>query len=129
MLEKGLLRIALLSAVGLVAAVVVISAAGTHGATDKAALKDVKLTGCVRDAAGRARVEGTLHNSTSDRSDYFIDIVIDHRSGKRLDKITSITRWVFPDQTTLWEANTMVHYTRGLTCSLVGVVRSPTVLP
>ena len=70
-------------------------------------------------------IKGTAENTSSDRLDYFIDLVIEGADGTQLGTTTALAENVEPDQTAQWEAQTGTDFVEGATCRVVNIQRLP----
>jgi len=123
----------ILGAIAAVAILIVVLVLALGGAANKAAndftkaneqaKTEVKITSCAADALGDIEVDGTAHNTTSGRSDYIIDVVVNDASGTQLDSSTALANNVEPGQTAQWKAVTTAKAGSGVTCKVVDVVR------
>lgn len=95
----------------------------------KQALKEVKITACARDALGDVIVRGTTHNTSSGRSNYFIDVVVVDPAGTQLDSSNAVASNVDPDQTAKWQAPTTAKFGAGITCKVADVIRTASSIP
>lgn len=130
---------AILGAVAVVGLLAVIIAVAIGGAADKVAddltksrkeaLKEVKIATCSRDALGDVDIKGTAHNTSSGRSNYLIDVVVEDSSGTQLDSSVAITNNVDPNQTARWQALTTAKFAPGVTCKVASVIRTASVQP
>ena len=91
--------------------------------TSKEAAKEVKITSCAVDAVGDVEVDGTATNTSSGRSDYLIDLVVNDKSGTQLDSSTAVVNNVEPGQTAQWKGLTTAKYADGVVCKVASVLR------
>lgn len=123
----------ILGAIAIVIILIVGLAVALGGAAHKAAnditkasekaMKEVKITSCAADSIGEIEVDGTAHNTSSGRSDYIIDVVVNDASGTQLDSSVAFANNVEPGQTAQWKAPTTAKSGPGVTCKVVTAVR------
>ncbi len=97
--------------------------------TNKQAAKEVKITSCAADALGDIEVDGTAENTSSGRSDYLIDVVVNAPSGTQLDSSFATASNVEPGQTAQWKALTTAKAATGVTCKVVSATRHASLTP
>ncbi len=97
--------------------------------TNKQVAKEVKITSCAADTLGDVEVDGTAHNTSSGRSDYLIEVVVDAQSGTQLDSSVAIATNVEPGQTAQWKAVTTAKFASGVTCKVASATRHASLTP
>jgi hypothetical protein len=97
--------------------------------TNQQVAKEVKLTGCATDTIGFVEAAGTVHNTSSGRSDYLIDVAVNDSSGTQLDSGSAIVNNVEPGQTAKWTAMTTAKPTGSVTCKVVAASRHASITP
>jgi hypothetical protein len=96
---------------------------------NKQAMSEVKITSCAADTLGDVEIEGTAHNTSSGRSDYLIEVVVDAKSGTQLDSSTAVADNVEARQTAQWRALTTAKYAAGVTCKVSTAIRHASLNP
>jgi hypothetical protein len=130
---------AILGAVAVVGLLIVVGIVALGGAakkvsddldkTSKQVAKEVKITSCAADTLGDIEVQGTARNTSSGRSDYLIEVVVDAQSGTQLDSSVAIASNVEPGQTAQWKAVTTAKSASGVTCKVANATRHASLTP
>lgn len=85
---------------------------------------DVTIGSCAKDEVGWTAITGTATNSSSKRSDYFFEIVVEDAAGTQVGTADGFVENVEPGQTANWEASTLADHVDGATCRLANVERN-----
>lgn len=84
---------------------------------------DVVLDSCEADDVGWTKITGTATNSSSKRSDYSFEIVVEVDSVQVASTFGSASN-VEPGQKALWDTSTLEDHPAGATCRIVSVERN-----
>ena len=93
------------------------------------AMKEVKITSCRADALGDVTIKGTADNTTSGRSNFLIEVVVESKSGTQLDSTATGASNVESHQTAVWEAPSTAKFAPGVTCKVASVIRTASLNP
>lgn len=85
--------------------------------------RDVELGECGVDAVGSLNAELRVTNTSSERSNYFIDVVFEGSSGEQLESSFVTVSALEPGQSTTQRAVTLTQPTGTFTCRIADVER------
>lgn len=98
------------------------------GGSSKSEVEEVTITACSPpDAIGVVYVDGEAENTSSERSDYLIEVAVVGPDGTQLGTGTAIAENVESGQKALWKALTDTpdeRWVDGVTCKVVDVSRN-----
>lgn len=125
--------VAVLVLIGIVVIAAIAGGGSDHsGASKKAAdsktqLEEVTISKCgPPDAIGVVYVEGIADNTSSKRSDYYIDVTVTSADGTKIGTGSTIAQNVEPGQKAVWKAITDTDssaWSGAATCKVVKVER------